>query len=162
MPAPTPAYAGMYDVTDNSDSIGLVPGAAGLANNAKFLQQWVYNLLDPSRHDYTSGQGGTLVFPSNSPNSYLFEGTISIGPAAPPNTTTTYPQSIIFKGAGQQSADAPVLIQTTDADLFVVANNPGADDNLGGVTFEDLFIEHTGSISQTSKSSAIKNYQLAQ
>jgi hypothetical protein len=155
MGTPIQPYPGMFYVTDNSDGIGLTAGPTGVGTtNATNLQQWVYNLLDPSKHDYTSGQGGTLIFPSNV-GSYALEGTISIGPAQTGHTIT-YPQTIIFKGTGQDSQDAVLLVQQSDADLFVVQNNPGANDNLGGVTFQDLYIKYTGSISQTSMSSAIR------
>lgn len=141
------AYYGVFNVTAPPGALGtyvpLVPNSLpDASNNTKALQAMVYALLDPMNSDFTNGQGGTLQFPSSQGPYYFAGGSISVGPGKPPSTST-YPASIIFMGTGQDSADKPLLIQTTDNDLFMVQNNPGLNDCVGGTTFQDLFIQYT-------------------
>ena len=49
-----------------------------------------------------------------------------------------------------------LLQQTADSDLFVVANNPGSDESIGGITFQDMFIEYTVPSTNNPPSSAIR------
>jgi hypothetical protein len=47
-------------------------------------------------------------------------------------------------GTGAQSQPSPVLQMTeNDVDLFLVDNNTGDDNNIGGILFQDLNIQYT-------------------
>ena len=108
--------------------------------NTANLQTLVSDLLTPG-NPLTNGQGGTLQFPSS--GTYQFNGTITIGPDSegPP---VTQPYSLLFMGTGAQSQPSPVLQMTeNDVDLFLVDNNTGDDNNIGGILFQDLNIQYT-------------------
>jgi hypothetical protein len=132
--------ASEIDVTVGIGAATVTP-ANSPATNTSNLQTILQLLVSPGGP--TNGSGGTLIFPSvgDSTNpSYRFAGTIPIG------TDTggfTRPYSIIIKGDGQQEAGRPLLVQTLNTDLFVINTNDGTDDDdVGGVTFQDLMISY--------------------
>lgn len=138
----------VFNVTDQAHNFPLEPGGSAEANTTN-LNSWVQLLYDPQGP--TAGQGGTLLFPVHK-EPYPFAGPINIGPTV----TEIKPQSIIFAGTGQGWKDKVVLQQTVDSDLFVVENNPGNDESIGGVTFQDMFVEYLVPSTKNPPSSAIR------
>jgi hypothetical protein len=137
---PATVYQGVINVTDGLGAPWNIPGlycdGTHATANVTNLNAMIQQLLTSTGP--TNGQGGTLQF--QSAGTYVFEGTITVK-----NDTggTQQPYTIIFAGTGEGMLNAPILQQTTDADFFVVNNNPGGSEDLGGVVFQDLMLGYT-------------------
>lgn len=140
---------GLFNVTDNAFDCPVLPRGDATTNTDN-LNTWVQLLYD-AESGPTKGQGGTLQFPAYE-KPYEFDGPINIGLVG----TETHPQSIIFAGTGQGSKEKVLLRQKSDSDRFVVANNPGEDDGIAGITFQDMFIECLVPSTKNPPSSAIR------
>jgi hypothetical protein len=135
-------YSGVFNVTEGLPSPWNVPGlyadgthATDNTTNLNSLISWLLSSTGP-----TLGQGGTLEFPSA--GTYAFSGTITI---SKDQSGTTQPYAIILRGDGQGQINAPILQQTASSDFFVVDNNTGGSQDIGGVVFQDLMLSFTTS-----------------
>jgi hypothetical protein len=140
------------DVTQGfGDGFMVLPSQLASTNTSS-LQHIVNKLLTLAGS--SNGSGGTLIFPSIGITSgtmpapsYNFSGSITIGHDS---TGTTRPFSIVIKGDGQQQEGAPLLVQTTANDLFIINTNDGTDDDdVGGTVFQDLMMTYAGPTPQT-------------
>lgn len=128
------SQSGIFNVLD----YGLTTTDSGSVNHDK-LQDLVNNFL--SSTGPTSGFGGTISFPSVG----TFK--IKLGTKYPTaeidiNKGDVSGASLIFAGTGQQTPSSPNISKEDAGDLFVVQNNPGHDENVGGITFQDLLINY--------------------
>jgi len=129
---------GVFNVTDPTWNI--LPSNTPTMNTTN-LQTLVDTLLDSSGP--TQGSGGTIQFPSV--GKYRFNDAITIGRDLSNNKQ---PASIIIMGTGQGHITAPILEQENgSADLFIVDNNTGSSEDIGGVVFQDLMINYASGAS---------------
>lgn len=140
---PTPAE---FDVLQSVGTASpLIPGGGSAGTNTTNLQQMLYQLL--SSTGPTGGQGGTLLFP---PDQFAFNGTVVIGVDS---SGTSQPFPIILRCTGASQDNDAVLQFDSDLDFFQV--NTLSANCLGGVVFQDLVFQFTGS--QTPGNAAIRN-----
>lgn len=119
--------------------------------NTTSLQQLLNALV--SSTGPSNGSGGTLIFPSVGGGvSYRFAGSVTVGGQG----ATAIAHSIVIKGDGQQKVTVPLLVQTEAYDFFVINTNDNtAEDDAGGVVFQDLMIAYEPSAAMAGNS-AIK------
>ncbi len=119
---------GVYNVLDQCYCGGMIPNSttpASAIQNACALQA----AIDAA----TLNGGGTILIPTGE---YYVAGTIFIGEGASPPGTGV---SLTIIGTSGNTT----LIQTTSGTFFDVNTQVGPpNDNLGGVTFQDLLIEY--------------------
>lgn len=136
----------VINVTDGLNGYNLDPGYTADVNTYNLQQILNYLLSSSSPAPY--GEGGTLLFPVGNGAPYNFDGTVYIGaPDGMSSHGTNW--SVVIRGSAQGKLNAPnqaLIKQNADDDsnwhdLFVVNTNSGDDDDIGGVTFEDIMIE---------------------
>lgn len=121
---------GIFNVQD----YGIAPTTSASLNTSK-LQTLVNDLLNGGS-SWTNNNGGTISFPST--GVYKFDGPININAGS---------ASLIFAGTSLQTLDTPLLQMTVNSDdLFVVNNSGMADENIGGIVFQDLQIGYASGL----------------
>jgi hypothetical protein len=101
--------------------------------------------------------GGVILFPSV--GTFQIQGPITIGTQATPNATP-----LVIAGTAQGTQEFPVLLNimngglANNTDLFSVftAATPGpyGDDDVGGITFQNLHIQYVSAITGSSPATA--------
>jgi hypothetical protein len=127
---------GIFNVLDSE--YGMVPGSLGVPSENQTALQNAVNAA-------VAAGGGTILIPSeeNGATTYNMQGPIYVGTATSPS-----PVSLIFAGTAQGTQSAPTMQVQTNAggpysgDLFYVDTTTTTDQDVGGITFQDLNIAY--------------------